>query len=95
MPYRNPDGSVDTEHIGRAVNFRLQPGGYRGQKASRQRIPEAATLLCALRLARAYKEIGRWRRPERAFSGGEKPDPQALLWLYLHQHGIEDPGGII
>ncbi|MBC7287687.1 MAG: hypothetical protein H5T86_06500 [Armatimonadetes bacterium] len=95
MPYRNADGSVDTTRIGHAVNFLLSPGGYRGQKASRERIPEAATLLCALRLARAYKEIGRWRRPERPFSGGEKPDPQTLLWLYLHQHGIEDPGDII
>lgn len=95
MPYRNPDGSVDTKRIGHAVNFLLSPGGYRGQKATRQRIPEAATLLCALRLARAYKEIGRWRRPERPFAGGEKPDPQTLLWMYLHQHGVEDPGDIM
>ncbi len=94
MPYRNPDSSVDTKRLGHAVNFLLSPGGYRGQKASRQRIPEAATLLCALKLARAYKEIGRWRRPDNPFRSGDKPDPQTLLWLYLHQHGIDDPGEV-
>lgn len=95
MPYRNQDGSVDTGRIGHAVNFLLSPGGFRGQKAQTTRIPQAATLLCALRLARAYKEIGRWRTPDRLFGGGDKPDPQTLLWLYLHQHGIDEPGEII
>lgn len=94
MPYRNPDGSVDTKRLGHAVNYLLSPGGYRGQKAARTRIPEAATLLCALRLAHAYREIGRWHEPETVFAGGDKPDPQTLLWVYLHQHGIEDPGEV-
>jgi len=91
MPYRNADGSVDTGRIGHAVNFLLSPGGYRGQKAGSSRVPQAATLLCALRLARAYSETGRWRKPQNPFGGG-KPDPQTLLWLYLHQHGIDEPG---
>ena len=90
MPYRNPDGSVDTKRLGHAVNFLLSPGGYRGQKAARERIPEAATLLCAMRLARAYKEIGQWKRPKDLFSSGEKPSPQALLWMFLHQRGLEE-----
>jgi len=90
MPYRNPDGSVDTARIGHAVNFLLSPGGYRGQKAETTRIPPAATLLCALRLAQAYKEIGRWHQPEHPFGGGKKPTPQTLLWIYLHQHGASE-----
>jgi hypothetical protein len=90
MPYRNADGTVDTSRIGHAVNYLLSPGGYRGQKAEASRVPQAATLLCALRLSRAYQEIGHWRRPESPFSGGDKPDPQTLLWVYLHQHGVDD-----
>ena len=94
MPYRNPDGSVDTKRLGHAVNYLLSPGGYRGQKAKRTRIPEAATLLSALRLARAYREAGRWQKPDIVFAGGGKPDPQSLLWIYLYQHGIEDLGHV-
>jgi len=91
LPYRNPDGSVDRGRVGHAVNYLFSPGGYRGQRAERTRIPEAATMLCALRLAAAYAEIGRWRTPEKPFASGDKPGPQTLLWVYLHQHGMEDP----
>jgi len=90
LPYRNPDGSVDTKRLGHAVNYLLSPGGYRGQRATSQRIPEAATHLVALRLARAYKEIGKWRAPDTLFGFGDKPDPQHLLWTYLYQNGLED-----
>lgn len=89
-PHRNPDGSVDTKRIGHAVNYLLSPGGYRGQKAKAARIPDAATTLVALRLARAYAEIGKWKEPKELFKGDEKPDPQTLLWLYLYQHGLEN-----
>jgi hypothetical protein len=89
-PYRNADGSVDTQRLGHAVNYLLSPGGYRGQKASSERIPEAATPLVALRLARAYLEIGKWKKPDRLFGGGKKPDPQSLLWTYLYQNGLEE-----
>ncbi len=89
-PYRNPDGSVDTKRLGHAVNFLLSPGGYRGQKASSERIPEAATPLVALKLARAYKEIGKWEPPRSFLEGGEKPSPQTLLWIYLYQCGLDE-----
>jgi len=89
-PYRNEDGSVDTNRIGHAVNYLLSPGGYRGQKASSQRIPDAATPLVALRLAKAYKEVGKWNKPESLFGFGGKPDPQCLLWTHLYQHGLDD-----
>jgi hypothetical protein len=92
MPYRTADRSVDTARLGHAVNFLLSPGGYRGQKAETTRVPQAATLLCALRLARAYHEMGRWQTPANPFAGGDKPDPQTLLWVYLHQHGIDEVG---
>jgi hypothetical protein len=88
-PYRNADGSVDTKRLGHAVNFLLSPGGYRGSKASSMKIPVAATTLVALRLARAYEEIGKWQEPESVFDKGHKPDPQTLLWLYLYQQGLE------
>jgi hypothetical protein len=42
-------------------------------------------------MAAAYAEIDHWHTSERPFVGGDKPDPQTLLWVYLHQHGIEDP----
>ncbi|HGE71299.1 TPA: hypothetical protein ENX78_10720 [Candidatus Poribacteria bacterium] len=89
-PYRNEDGSVDTNRIGHAVNYLLSPGGYRGQKATSQRIPNAATPFVALKLAKAYKEIGKWNKPESLFGFGGKPDPQCLLWTYLYQHGLDD-----
>ena len=89
-PYRNEDGSVDTNRIGHAVNYLLSPGRYRGQKATSQRIPDAATPLVALRLAKAYKKIGKWNKPESLFGFGGKPDPQCLLWTHLYQHGLDD-----
>jgi len=90
MPYRNADGTVDTGRLGHATNYMFSPGGYRGQKASDMKIPEAATTLVALRLARAYKEIGKWQRPARLFELGDKPAPQEILWLYLYQQGLDD-----
>lgn len=90
MPYRNADGSVDTKRLGHAVNYLLSPGGYRGQKAETVRVPEAATLLCALRLAGAYKELGQWQEASEVFYRAGKPTPQELLWMFLHQHGAED-----
>jgi hypothetical protein len=89
-PYRNEDGTVDTKRIGHAVNYLFSPGGYRGQKASSYRIPNAATPLVALRLAKAYKEVGKWEKPDSLFGSGDKPTPQCLLWTYLHQHGLDD-----
>jgi hypothetical protein len=90
MPYRNADGSVDTRRVGHAVNYLLSPGGYRGQKAENDAVPVAATTLVALRLARAYKELGQWRKPTILFKPGGKPCPQELLWTYLYQQGLED-----
>ena len=89
-PYRNPDGTVDVKRLGHAVNYILSPGGYRGQKASSERMPEAATPLVALRLAKAFQEIGKWERQESLLKGGEKPSPQSLLWTYLYQCGLEE-----
>lgn len=89
MPYRNPDGSVDTKRLGHAVNYLFSPGGYRGQKAEAESIPIAATALVALRLAGAYKELGLWRAPVAPFCQGEKCSPQELLWTYLYQLGLE------
>jgi hypothetical protein len=89
-PYRNPDGSVDVKRIGHAVNYLLSPSGHRGKQASRQRIPEAATPLVAIRLAKAYKEIGKWDKPDTLFGVGKKPNPQHLLWTYLYQNGLEE-----
>lgn len=89
-PYRNPDGSVDVKRLPHAVNYLLSPSGHRGKQASRQRIPEAATPLVALRLAKAYKEIGKWEKPDTLFGVGKKPNPQHLLWTYLYQNGLEE-----
>lgn len=70
-PYRNSDGSIDVKRLGHAVNYLLSPSGYRGKQASRQGIPEAATPLVALRLACAYKEIGKWSKPDTLFGWGD------------------------
>lgn len=45
--------------------------------------------MAALTLARAYREIGRWREAQRGFYTEDKPTPIQLLWRYLYQKGVE------
>jgi len=89
LPYRNPDGTVDESRIGHAVNYLLSPGGYRGNTADESGyIDEGDRLLAALKLARAYREIGRWEADPRGFYTAAKPTPVQLLWRYLYQRGV-------
>lgn len=90
MPYRNPDGTVDTNRLGHAVNYLLSPGGYRGNTADEaDHIDEGDRRLAALKLAQAYKEIGKWEADREGFYSDEKPTPLQLLWRYLYQQGVE------
>lgn len=82
LPYLNPDFSVDTSRIDKAVNYLLSPGGYRGVTVTDKSIPEAASVDVAKKLAKAYKEIGRWN------DGDCKP--VATLRQYLQQKGVTE-----
>lgn len=89
LPYRDADGSVDADRVGHAVNYLLSPGGYRGNTADESpEIDEGDRLLAALKLARAYDELGKWEADREAFYDAEKPTPVQLLWRYLHQKGV-------
>jgi len=89
LPYRNPDGSVDEDRIGHAVNYLLSPGGYRGNTAEESpEFQEGDRLLAALKLARAYDEVGRWEPDREGFYAAEKPTPVQLLWRFLYQRGV-------
>lgn len=81
---------MGVRRLGRTVNYIFSYRGYGRRKGSSERIPNAATPLVALRLARAYEEIGKWKRHESILKGGEKPSPQALLWAYLYQCGLDE-----
>ncbi|OIQ07567.1 hypothetical protein MTCOM_04160 [Moorella thermoacetica] len=82
MPYRNPDYTVDTGRIDKAVNYLLSPGGYRGVTVNDRSVPEAASVDVAKKLARAYKEIGKW--------DDQNCKPVARLKEYLRQKGVTD-----
>ncbi|MFB6079581.1 MAG: hypothetical protein ABEJ81_01065 [Haloferacaceae archaeon] len=89
LPYRTPDGTVDENRIGHAVNYLLSPGGYRGNTADElEGFDEGDRLLAALKLARAYDEVGKWEADRRGFHSAEKPSPVQLLWRYLYQNGV-------
>lgn len=89
LPYRNPDGSVDKNRLGHATNYLLSPGGYRGKLADEEEnITEGDRLNAALKLAKAYKEIGRWYEAKEGFYDENKPKPIPLLWRYLFQQGV-------
>lgn len=90
LPYRNPDGTVDVNRIGHAVNYLLSPGGYRGSTADElDGFDEGDRLLAALKLADAYREVGRWEPDREGFYAAEKPTPIQLLWRFLYQKGID------
>ncbi|MFB6214305.1 MAG: hypothetical protein ABEI54_00405 [Candidatus Bipolaricaulia bacterium] len=90
LPYRNPDGSVDEKRLGHATNYLLSPGGYRGNLADeKENITEGDRFNAALKLAKAYKEVGKWREANEGFYNAEKPTPVQLLWRYLYQNGVE------
>lgn len=90
LPYRKPDGSVDENRLGHAVNYLLSPGGYRGNLADeKEEFTEGGRFYVALTLAKAYKEIGKWREAREGFYTEDKPTPIQLLWRYLYQNGVE------
>lgn len=82
MPYRNPDGTVDTSRIDKAVNYLLSPGGYRGVTVNDRSIPEAATPDVAKKLVKAYKEIDKWNEAN--------CKPVERLEAYLKIKGISE-----
>jgi hypothetical protein len=82
LPYRNPDLTVDTSRIDKAVNYLLSPGGYRGITVTDKSIPEGASVYVARTLAKAYKEIGRWN--------DGKCKPVEKLRQYLQQKGVTE-----
>lgn len=80
LPYRNPDSTVDTSRIDKAVNYLLSPGGYRGIRVTDKSIPEGASVEVAKKLAKAYKELGRWNETN--------CKPAERLRQYLQQKGV-------
>lgn len=82
LPYRNPDFTVDTKRIAAAVNFLFSPGGYRGARATDESIPEGYLVDVAKKLAKAYKEIGRWN--------DTNCKPVERLRQYLQQKGVTE-----
>ncbi len=83
MPYRNPDRTVDTGRIDKAVSYLLSASGYRGVQATETSVPEAAQPEVARKLAMAYQELSKWsyQTPSKAAK---------RLWDYLASRGETD-----
>lgn len=84
----DPDAADPPEELFH-FNYLLSPGGYRGNTADEsEQIDEGDRLLAALKLARAYDEVGKWEVDREGFYSDEKPTPVQLLWRYLYQKGV-------